>query len=97
MAIEKLIGVPATLEQTAEEAAEFAQAALKMSRVLRGENPTPKTELEAFQDLSEELAHVLICIHELYDCFEPLKPNVDHNVLADKDRWMQQAQEKKGA
>ena len=40
MMIEK-IGTPAMLEQMAEEAAELAQAALKLARVLRAENPTP--------------------------------------------------------
>ena len=30
----------AMLEQLAEEAAELSQAALKLARVLRGENPT---------------------------------------------------------
>ena len=40
MMIEK-IGTSAKLEQLAEEAAELSQAALKLARVLRGENPTP--------------------------------------------------------
>ena len=31
------IGLPATLEQLAEEAAELGQAALKVARVIRGE------------------------------------------------------------
>lgn len=37
------IGEPAMLEMLAEEASELTQAALKASRVLRGENPTPVT------------------------------------------------------
>lgn len=35
------IGLPATLEQLAEEAAELSQAALKVARIIRRENPTP--------------------------------------------------------
>lgn len=38
------IGEAACLEQLAEEAAELAQAALKMARIIRGENPTPLTK-----------------------------------------------------
>lgn len=38
----EMIGTAALLEQLAEESAELAQAALKMARKLRGENPTPK-------------------------------------------------------
>lgn len=39
----EMIGTAALLEQLAEESAELAQAALKMARKLRNENPTPKT------------------------------------------------------
>ena len=44
MMIEK-IGKPAMLEQLAEEAAELSQAALKLARVIRNENPTPVTAM----------------------------------------------------
>lgn len=53
MMIEK-IGTPAMLEQLAEEAAELSQAALKLARVLRGENPTPVTRREVRKHLIEE-------------------------------------------
>lgn len=43
------------LAQLAEEAAELAQAALKLSRALSWRNPTPVTEYEARADLREEL------------------------------------------
>lgn len=36
------IGEPALLEQLAEECSKLSQAALKLARKLRGENPTPK-------------------------------------------------------
>ena len=56
------IGLPATLEQTAEECAELAHACLKEARRLRGENPTPKTTPECWLAISEELTDVQICI-----------------------------------
>lgn len=52
------IGLPAVLEQCAEELAELTQAALKMARKLRGENPTPMTHAQAAEHLHEELGDV---------------------------------------
>lgn len=63
--IYKRIGVPATLEQAAEEFAEAAQACLKEARRLRGENPTPKSMAECYLAIAEELADVSVCVHEL--------------------------------
>ena len=84
MMIEK-IGKAAMLEQLAEEAAELSQAALKLARVLRGENPTPVTEDEAKEHLIEEYTDVFQCASEL------LIP-VDWQQINDKaerflDRW----------
>lgn len=56
------IGEPAALEQLAEESAELAQAALKLARILRKENPTPKKFGEGFHAFQEELADVRLCI-----------------------------------
>lgn len=64
MMIEK-IGTPAMLEQMAEEAAELAQAALKLARVLRAENTTPVTLEEAKMNLTEEFTDVQHCAGEL--------------------------------
>ena len=58
------IGDAAMLEQLAEECAELGQAALKLARVLRKENPTPVTSAEAQKNLSEEFTDVLICAAE---------------------------------
>lgn len=63
--IEQLIGTPATLEQLAEECAELGQAALKLARKMRGENPTPKTQDELLENLTEEVADVLLCIEQV--------------------------------
>lgn len=55
------IGVPALLEQMAEECCELAQACLKMSRKLRDENPTPKSVEDIRDNLVEEIADVELC------------------------------------
>lgn len=60
----KEIGEEAVLEQIAEEAAELAQAALKMARKKRGVNPTPKTEDECLCSLLEEMADVEVALTE---------------------------------
>lgn len=57
-AIYKKIGPAAMYEQLAEECAELAQAALKLARIERGENPTPKTREQAWADFLEERADV---------------------------------------
>lgn len=55
------IGQAALLEQTAEEAAELAHAALKLARIIRAENPTPQTAEAARGALSEEYADLQAC------------------------------------
>lgn len=52
------ISTPALLELMAEECTELAHASLKLARVLRGDNPTPRTIEECEQKLVEELADV---------------------------------------
>lgn len=49
------------LAQLAEEAAELAQAALKLRRVLDGTNPTPLSESKARAALAEERTDVSLC------------------------------------
>lgn len=76
------IGEVAVYEQLAEEAAELAQAALKVSRILRGENPTPVTLEEAKDHLIEELTDVYVCCSEL-------RIDYDHDIFDSKvRRWM---------
>lgn len=58
------IGDAAMYEQLAEESSELCKAALKMARIIRGENPTPVTEMQARQDLIEEYTDVLLCADE---------------------------------
>lgn len=61
------IGLPATLEQTAEECAELNHACLKLARKLRGENYTPASYDDISANLIEEMADVLVCINKLID------------------------------
>lgn len=65
MNIVKEIGLPAVLEQTAEESSELAQACLKLARKMRNDNPTPKTTDELWENFHEELADVTYCIEIL--------------------------------
>ena len=60
-----LIGKAAMLEQLAEECSELSQAALKLARKYRGENPTPKSEMECIDSLTEETADVLLILDQL--------------------------------
>lgn len=59
------IGWPAALELLAEECTELAHAALKMSRLDRGENPTPMTYSEINDQLEEEAVDVYLCLFDL--------------------------------
>ena len=59
------IGEPAMLEMLAEELVECAHEALKLARVKRKENPTPRTEKEVRASLREEWTDVVQCAKEL--------------------------------
>ena len=67
MEIKDILPETEILAQLAEEAAELAQAALKLRRVLDGTNPTPVTETEARRNLVEECADVLNCLNYALD------------------------------
>ena len=55
------LGEEELLTQLAEEAAELAQAALKLRRAISGKNLTPKGVGECRKALSEELTDVHLC------------------------------------
>ena len=80
-----------TVGQLAEEAAELAQAALKLQRICLDENPTPVTERDAIHNLFEELGDVLCCVDALnYPyCFEGrsiAEKNAEEKALRWADR-----------
>jgi NTP pyrophosphatase (non-canonical NTP hydrolase) len=53
------------LTQLAEECAELSKAALKLRRAYNGDNPTPMTRADAYNNLIEEIADVTLCIEVL--------------------------------
>ena len=82
------IGEPAMYEQLAEECAELGQAALKMARVLRKENPTPVTEDEASAMVLEEAADVWNCMNEVGIFGRPELAQITYEKLERfKTRW----------
>lgn len=88
MTIVDHIGVPALLEQTAEECCELAQACLKMARKLRDENPTPKSVEDIRESFIEEVADVKLCIDILE--FETDLASWPENIgimMQKKKRW----------
>lgn len=90
------IGVPALLEQTAEESVELAHACLKLARKIRKENPTPKTKEELCHNLNEEIADVRLCIDTMIDELVDVVSIVEiMNVTKYKDqRWKERLAEK---
>ena len=79
------IGTPAMLEQTAEESVEFAKACLKLARLMRGENPTPKTYKECREELIEEYSDVIQCARELE--LKPDELQIAAKAERFKERW----------
>lgn len=61
----EIIGEPAMFEQLAEEASELAQAASKMARKMRGENPTPLSYTELLHNFKEEVTDVTDCLDDI--------------------------------
>lgn len=74
------------LAQLAEEAAELAHAALKLRRVWEGVNPTPVTRREAFENLQEEIADVMLLV-ELID-YQFLKADRGRIMMQKLERWV---------
>ena len=87
------IGLPAVLEQLAEECAELAQVSLKYARLLRGENPTPKTEQECLESLTEEIADVELCISILMIAGHVNSDTVMDTIDVKDKRWHERLRE----
>lgn len=90
------IGIPALLEQTAEECTELAQACLKLARKMRGNNPTPKDGPELIENLKEEVADVVVCIELLADDGIIDISNIIDISEAKEKRWMKRLEEEYG-
>lgn len=87
--IREKVPVPDIFDQLAEEAAELAQAANKMARVLRGTNPANIDEREAIERVIEEYTDVHVVAKNI------LELQVD-GLQADYkiDRWAKRLEEK---
>ena len=83
----KNLSEPVRLEQLAEECAELGHAALKLARILRGENPTPVSEAEAREALVREIADVMVCTDALTDT--RMLRDIGSYCTEKKDRWEQ--------
>ena len=87
------IGLPAVLEQLAEECSELAQASLKYARLLRGENPTPKSERQCVADMTEEVADVNLCLSQLFRNHNIRYDDVIDIIEFKNRRWHERIQE----
>lgn len=90
--IEK-IGIPAILENNAEECMELGHACLKLSRVLRKENPTPVTREDAIAKVMEEAADVTLMVEALYEAGLISSEDVEHWISGKKQRWIKRMKE----
>lgn len=84
--------------QIAEEAAELAQAALKVRRALTGTNPTLVGVLEAQNNLIEEYGDVLgafLVLAIKYDSVNDINTAVNANIDTKYQRWAQRIKEGK--
>lgn len=87
--IRERVPVPDIFDQLAEEAAELAQAANKMARVMRGTNPANIDEKEAMKNVIEEYTDIHVVAKDI------LELQVD-GLQADYkiDRWAKRLKEK---
>ena len=69
--IRKVIGLPAAYEGLAEEAVELAHAALKVARILRGDNPTPADLEKDKKAVREEYTDLMIYVFTLGIALDP--------------------------
>ena len=83
----------ALLEQVAEECTELGHAALKLARKYRNENPTPVTEEEAYANLKEEWADMLLSMTVL-DHYYNMDCNEQKGIMDNKyARWNQRLED----
>lgn len=78
---------PAMMEGLAEEASELAQAALKVARVLRAENPTPMNIKIALGHFTEETADVLLYLQEVRGRYGISLQMISDIMTQKQDRW----------
>lgn len=93
----RMLGEPALMEQLAEECSELAQAALKLARLERGENHTPKTDKECRAALAEKIADVALCIG-VFRAYLNISDmyNLSEMARNKRERWVQRIREARG-
>lgn len=80
------------LTQLAEEAAELAQAALKLRRAAGfGKSPTPTNFEGAWANFLEEIADVLCCL-EVYSAGAGKSIMADDIIQSKRNRWVDRLQ-----
>ena len=84
---------PAMMEGLAEEASELAQAALKVARVLRAENPTPMNIKIALGHFTEETADVLLYLQEVRSRYGISLQVISDIMTEKKNRWNERMKE----
>ena len=84
------------IDQLGEEAAELAHAASKLSRVLRGVNPTPVTRDEAEENLRKEVGDVLTCVAAVTQPGDMAECLIEWNMEIGKNaaRWRRRLEER---
>lgn len=81
--------------QLAEEAAELAQAALKLRRAITGTNPTPTDKYKALANLLEEVVDVQNAINAFkYKRGEDFHEYIEHTITYKRIRWEERLREK---
>ena len=95
MNIYKEIGETAILEMLAEECAELAQAALKLARIQRGENPARTTEEEERGAVICEIADVENALAQLLQASWIDSEEIGEVMHIKNERWRRSIQEAK--
>lgn len=96
MNISEKIGMPAVLEQCAEECTELAQACLKIARKMRQENPTPATMDILIKDFNEEIADVMVCLNVIVDSGFISNEAIDSVMMTKQNRWEERIKKMEG-
>lgn len=93
--VRQIVGKPALLAGLAEEAAELAQAALKLRRALTQDNPTPVPVEVAEANLLEEVCDVLLCMGtlQLIEDVATADENGPRIIVEKSERWIKRIKE----
>ena len=92
----EIIGLPAMLEQCAEECVELAKATLKLARKIRDDNPTPLSYETIVQNVEEEIADVRLCIKSLTEGLTIDEADILRIEEYKKARWHERLDYKRG-